>query len=100
MIARVLTVSLKITFTLALTIMLTKWAMNTGPITWILQTDRGMDLYYWLLASFGLMGMEQGEDMLITISLCVMLIFSSIACQAVTLLMRRLTRAFVKHSAN
>jgi hypothetical protein len=100
MITRVLTVSLKITFTLALTIVLTKWAMNTGPMTWILQTDRGMDLYYWLLASFGLMGMEQGEDMLITISLCVMLIFSSIACQAVTLLMRRLTRAFVKHSAN
>lgn len=91
---------MKITFTLALTIVITKWAMNTGPMTWILQTDRGMDLYYWLLASFGLMGMEQGEDMLITISLCVMLIFSSIACQAVTLLMRRLTRAFVKHSAN
>ncbi len=100
MIARVLTASLKITFTLFLTVVLTRWAMDTGPITWILQTDRGMDLYYWLLASFGLMGMEQGEDMLITISLCVMLVFSSITCLAVTLLVRRLKRASVKHSAN
>jgi hypothetical protein len=100
MITKVLAASLKITFTLALTVVLARWAMDSGPITWILQTDRGMDLYYWLLAFFGLMGMEQGEDMLITISLCVMLVFSSIACLAVTRLVRRLKRASVKHPTN
>lgn len=57
-------------------------------------SDRhGMDAYVWLLTLFDLEGCEDGEDMLILLTLSVTLMVSTLTCVALTNALRKLRRA-------
>ncbi|TDV46541.1 hypothetical protein EC919_111134 [Pseudomonas graminis] len=90
---RMLGIFLQIIFTLTLSILLERWVMIGGPMKWILHTESGMNAYVWLLTLFNLEGLEDGEDMLILLTLSVTLIFSTLACVALTKALRKLRRA-------
>lgn len=85
----------KVTFTLGLTTLLTRWAMSLWPIPWILHTDWGMRAYLWLQRLFDMYGCEDGEDMLILLTLSVTLIASTLTCVALTKALRNLRRSRV-----
>jgi hypothetical protein len=84
---------LKVVLTITLAVLLAKWAMNIWPVPWLLHTERGMHAYVWLLTVFELEGCEDGEDMLILLTLSVTLIVSTLTCVALTRALRRWRRA-------
>ena len=86
---RALTTFTKIITTFALTVLIAKCAMNTWPLPVILHTDRGLLAYAWLLTLLDLEGIEEGEDMLVVISLCIALIISTLLCALLTTVLRR-----------
>jgi len=90
---RMLAIFLQIIFTLTLSIFLERWVMIGGPMKWILHTETGMNAYVWLLTLFNLEGLEDGEDMLILLTLSVTLIASTLTCVALTKALRKWRRA-------
>ncbi len=96
---RLLALVLQIIFTLTLSILLERWVMIGGPMKWLLHTESGMDTYVWLLTLFNLEGLEDGEDMLILLTLSVTLIISTLTCVALTRALRKLRRSPVDTNA-
>ncbi|OCX18620.1 MAG: hypothetical protein EOO38_28885 [Cytophagaceae bacterium] len=94
----VLTTFIKVIITLALTILMTKCAMNTWPIPVILRTDQGLLAYAWLLTLLDLEGIEEGEEMLIAISLCMGLATSTVVCALLTKGLRKIKHALTSRS--
>jgi hypothetical protein len=92
---RLLAFALQIIFTITLSILLERWVMIGGPMKWILHTESGMNVYVWLLTLFNLEGLEDGEDMLILLTLSVTLIVSTLTCVALTRALRKLRRSRV-----
>ncbi|UZJ59718.1 hypothetical protein OKW98_24770 [Pseudomonas sp. KU26590] len=92
---RMLAIFLQIIFILTLSILLERWVMIGGPMKWILHTETGMNAYVWLLTLFNLEGLEDGEDMLILLTLSVTLIASTLTCVALTKALRKLRRSRV-----
>jgi hypothetical protein len=92
---RLLAFALQIIFTITLSILLERWVMIGGPMKWTLHTESGMNVYVWLLTLFNLEGLEDGEDMLILLTLSVTLIVSTLTCVALTRALRKLRRSRV-----
>ena len=90
---RMLAIFLQIIFTLTLSIFLERWVMIGGPMKWILHTETGMNAYVWLLTLFNLEGLEDGEDMLILLTLSLTLMVSTLTCLALTKALRKWRRA-------
>ena len=90
---RMLAIFLQIIFTLTLSIFLERWVMIGGPMKWILHTETGMNAYVWLLTLFNLEGLEDGEDMLILLTLSLTLMVSTLTCLALTKALRKCRRA-------
>ena len=84
---------LRVVLTITLAVLLAKWAMNIWPVPWLLHTEPGMDAYVWLLTLFDLEGCEDGEDMLILLTLSVTLMVSTLTCIALTNALRKMRRA-------
>jgi hypothetical protein len=87
---------LQVVLTITVAVLLAKWAMNIWPVPWLLHTERGMDAYVWLLTLLDLEGCEDGEDMLILLTLSVTLIVSTLTCVALTRALRKLRRSRVE----
>jgi hypothetical protein len=85
-------IALQVVLTITLAVVLAKWAMNIWPVPWLLHTERGMAAYVWLLTHFKLEGCEDGEDMLILLTLGVTLIVSALTCVALTRALEMETR--------
>lgn len=90
---KALTYLIKAVFILGLTTLLTRWAMTLWPIPRILHTDWGMGAYLWLQRLFNLNGCEDGEDMLILLTLSLTLMVSTLTCLALTKALRKWRRA-------
>jgi hypothetical protein len=67
--------------------------MTLWPIPWIFHTDWGMRAYLWLQTLFNLYGCEDGEDMLILLTLSVTLSVSALTCALLTKTLRRIKHA-------
>lgn len=93
---KALTAFTKIITTFALTVLITKCAMNTWPLPEILHTDRGLLAYAWLLTFLDLEGIEEGEDMLVVISLCIALTISTLVCALLTKALQRVRLVLTK----
>lgn len=86
-------IAIQIIFTLTMATSLARWGMTIWPIPWLLHTNWGMHSYLWLQQLFDMNGCEDGEDMLILLTLSVTLIVSTLTCVALTRALQKLRRA-------
>lgn len=80
----------RVSLIIALTAFIANCLMNSGPVSWILQTSTGMDGYIWLLHSWGGSGIEDGEDMLIFLTLGLALATSNLISMLTNRILRKL----------
>ncbi|MCF5391752.1 hypothetical protein [Pseudomonas syringae] len=62
---------------LALSVLLTKWLVALDLLAWLLQTETGLDLYASATNTLGIIGGEDGEFMLLALTVFVMLVPSA-----------------------
>ncbi|MCF5224332.1 hypothetical protein [Pseudomonas syringae] len=62
---------------LVLAALLTKWLVALGLMGWLLQTETGLDTYAWVANALGIIGSEDGEFMILSAIVFVMLVPSA-----------------------
>ncbi|PBP41424.1 hypothetical protein CCL11_17505 [Pseudomonas syringae] len=62
---------------LVLAALLTKWVVALGFIGWLLRTETGLDMYASATNTLGIIGGEDGEFMLLALTVFVMLVPSA-----------------------
>ncbi|PHX51904.1 hypothetical protein AO354_44530, partial [Pseudomonas syringae pv. syringae] len=60
-----------------LSVLLTKWLVALDLLAWLLQTETGLDLYASATNTLGIIGGEDGEFMLLALTVFVMLVPSA-----------------------
>ncbi|WIN06991.1 MULTISPECIES: hypothetical protein [Pseudomonas] len=74
---------------LVLAALLTKWLVALGLMGWLLQTETGLDTYASAANALGIIGSEDGEFMVLTTIVFVMLVPSAFLVEGAAKALRK-----------
>ncbi|MDU8431722.1 hypothetical protein RYA99_21395 [Pseudomonas syringae pv. actinidifoliorum] len=79
----------KSVLSLVLAALLTKWLVALGLMGWLLQTETGLDTYASAANALGIIGSEDGEFMVLTTIVFVMLVPSAFLVEGAAKALRK-----------